>query len=295
MARQSAEEWVRRCLLDKDKGAPCTAFALVHIQGGGHTTEIHSKPLPDKVPIETAESIAETLESIATNHAEGLPGSQQYQMLAFYGGRKTAQAFRPFLRQGYTELEGLATESAGPQGVMAQSMRHLEAKGMAYIKGVTSLLDAQTRYIEVQMLRENGLRHENAQLFGAFKDLLMAEMQTRHDRRMEELAYQRSSEERRMMLKAVPGLVNTVAGKEVFPQNVEDSFTMDALIEAALKKGPAALGILQQLDLPAPAQLALANRFQRAMNARENESLARSPHHAGGLDPEHDVNGGEPH
>jgi len=292
MAKQSTEEWVRRCLLDQDKGAPCTGFALVHLQGAGHTTELHVKPLPEKVPIESVDAIAELFENIASSHAEGLPGAQQYQLLAFYGGRKQAQAFRPFIRQGYTELEGLATESAGPQGVMAQSMRHLEAKGMAYIKGMTSLLEAQNRTIELQIQRENGLRAENAALFTGMKELMMQEMVERHNRRMEELAYQRQTEERQMFMKAVPGLINSATGKEVFPQSVEDTGHLEALIEAAIKKGPAGLGLLQQLDLPAATQFSLASRFQRALAERENAALARAPHHGNGIDPEHDVNGG---
>lgn len=292
MAKQSSEEWVRRCLLDQDKGAPCTGFALVHLQAGGHTTELHVKPLPDKIPIESADTIAELFEGIAVNHAEGLAGAQQYQLMAFYGGRKTAQAFRPFIKQGYTELEGLSTESPGPTGVMAQSMRHLEAKGMAYIKGVTSLLDMQNRTIELQIQREHGLRAENAALFMGMKDLLMQQMQEGHNRRMEELAYQRTTEERQMFMKAVPGLINSATGKEVFPQSVEDTGHVEALIEAAIRKGPAGLALLQQLDLPAATQFSLASRFQRALAERENAALARSPHHGNGIDPEHDVNGG---
>lgn len=292
MAKQSTEEWVRRCLLDQDKGAPCTAFALMHLQAGGHATELHAKPLPEKMPIEAVETIAELFEGIASSHAEGLPGAQQYQLLAFYGGRKQAQAFRPFIRQGYTELEGLATESPGPNGVIAQSMRHLEAKGMAYIKGMTSLLEAQNRTIELQIMRENGLRAENAALFTGFKDLMMQQMTERHDRRMEELSYQRQTQERQMFMKAVPGLINSATGKDVFPQSVEDTGHVEALIEAAIKKGPAGLALLQQLDLPAATQFSLASRFQRALAEREAGTDARSLRHTNGIDPEHDVNGG---
>lgn len=287
--KQSTEEWMRRALLDDGKGAPCTSFALVHVQGGLQT-EIHVKPLPDKLSVASIGEIADTFDDIAKEHAAGLPGAQQYQILAFYGGRKTAQAFRPFVQKGYTEMEGLATESPGPMGVLAQSMRHLEAKGSAYIQGTVKLLEAQNRTIELQNEREIGLRRENVEMFGALKEMIMAMTAKSHEARMAELAFTRETEERRALYKTVPGLINSVTGREVFPQAQEDTSHLEAIIDAAVKKGPEALRLIQSLELPPAAQFALASRFQRAMAARENEHAARAPQ---SHDPEDDVNGGK--
>ncbi len=289
MARQTLDQWIAGCLVDRDKGGKCTALALVHMQGG-QQVELHTKELPEKMPIQAAETYADEFEDIAKNYAAGLPGAQSFQMMAFYAGRKRAQAFRPWVERGFTELDGMATESPTATGILAQSMRHLEAKGLELTKGLGMLLDAQNDLIRLQAERERGLKSENIEMFGVLKDLIIDKAKVDNEAKLAALQYERDSEERRMLMKAGPGLINAAMGREVIPQSQEDSGHIEAIIDALLKKGPAALGLVKQLDLPPATAFALAARLQRGANAREAEADARRPSHD--LDPEDDVNGG---
>jgi hypothetical protein len=290
MAKQTLEQWIREALLDTDKEGRCTAIALVHMMGAMEK-EIHAKRLPDKVALDYAEELADLFRGKAESYAEGLAGAQSFQLLAFYANRKQSQAAKPFIVQGYTQIEGLSTEGPNATGLLQQLMRHLEVKGQTEVRKDSILLEYMSRTIDSQTTQMVALRRENIESFSMVKDLIVAMAGIKHDKRMEELAYERSSGERAMLYKMGPALLNAATGREVIPQATEDTGHIETLIDALIKKGPEAMQLVAALDLPPAALMAFSSRLERAMKARELNAHARSPNGVD-IDGEDDVNGG---
>jgi hypothetical protein len=101
---------------------------------------------------------------------------------------------------------------------------------------------------------------------------------------MKELEFERGSEERARIMKALPPLVNKVLGKEVFPQSMVDTSLLEGLLESADEEQiqrifNAVMPVLK------PEQAAfLMSRFadiQESMNARK-QAAAKQAAHANG-------------
>jgi hypothetical protein len=290
MRKQALDQWIQEAITDTDKNGKCTALALVHMVGVIEK-EIHARKLPDKIALDSIFEMAEMFRGKAQSYAEGLAGAQQFQMLAFYADRKQAQGFYPFMEQGYTQMEGLATEGPTPQGLLQQMMRHNEVMTQSYVRKDAILMEYMGKMIEQQANIIFQTRRENIESFGMVKELILALSVQKHDRRMEELTYERETSQRDALYKVVPALINGATGREVIPQSNADTSLVEMLIDKVAKKGPAALQVLSQLELDGPSMMALATRIEQGMKARALAEHAKSANGVD-IDGESDVNGG---
>lgn len=224
MAKQTLDSWIHEAMTDGDKEAPISAFTLVHVVGQTAEREIHTVRLGSKQW--TAADLAALLRHKAQSYCQDVTGVQTFCLLAFYG-KEEPEARHPFLITGELDLNG-STEAPDEKGIKQQSMRHLEANAQMYHRGTAHVMDVLIRSQEI-LARENAaLRQENREGFTMMKELIAQQALNRHEHRMKELEFERSSQERKKWLSFVPSLVNTVLGSEVFPQNTEDT----ALIES---------------------------------------------------------------
>jgi hypothetical protein len=82
-------------------------------------------------------------------------------------------------------------------------------------------------------MRENlEVRRENREGFTLVKELLAAQALNRHEFKMKELEFERSTEERKKWLDFAPSLVNTILGSEVFPQSTEDTSLLESIADS---------------------------------------------------------------
>jgi len=221
--RITVEQWISDALTDADKGKPCSALALVLAKGTGHE-EIHTKEIQGP---QDAKRLADFFISKATGYSQDLPGIQTFKILAFYG-QSEPQATFPF-----TVAEGALTggeqvpfsrHEASPNGLFAQLMKHNEAVMSMNMQIVQTLaVGAVTRDQEIQ--------RERNEMNMIMRDMLLTMRKEGHEMQLAQLRYQRETEERRVMAKAIPSIANYLTGREVIPENFADSELIDAIAQ----------------------------------------------------------------
>jgi len=265
------EQWIAQALTDPDKGKACTALSLVYVKTTGvGQEEVHTKNLQGAT--HNARELADLFISRATGFAQDLPGLQNFRLLAFYGSPEPQAAF-PF-----TVADGDLTAGEVPYsrheptntGQLAQLMKHNEA--------LMSMLMQVVQTIAVQSVqREEQLRRDVRDADMIVRDVIMNMHKQNHEARMAELAFARTTEERRMLAKVMPSLANYLAGREVIPEAVGDSALIDAL---AAKVKPQHIQMLIGAGIIDEQTAAvLVARFNRALEERkkEQEALQRIP------------------
>jgi hypothetical protein len=203
-------------------------FSLVHMVGQGereiHTTKLGSKQW-------TARDLAALFRHKAESYCQEIPGVQSFCMLAFYG-QDEPEARHPFMVSGETDLGGLSTEGPDDKGWKMQGMRHLEAITQLNHRSIHHAIDTLAKLNE-NLMRENlDVRRENREGFALMKELIAAQALNKHEYRMKEMEFERSTEERKKWMSFAPSLVNTILGSEVFPQSTEDSSLLEAIADS---------------------------------------------------------------
>jgi hypothetical protein len=258
------ESWIQSCRLDQDKTGPCTAYALVHKP---LDKELHTVTLGGS-PGRTDGELAKLFLGVAQSYADGLPGMQQFELLAFYS-KDEPEAFRPFMLSGRTEYEGGATEAPDKTGMTAQSMRLTEILVQGSFRSQESMAKIMRETMQDIGAENRSLRQENMGMFDILKNLLVEREKMAHNRQMEEAQYARATAERAAWLKMAPPLVNSIVGKEVFPQSSADT----ALITAAVEHmSPEQLQMLSGI-LPPEVWGPLATRMQQILEEKEKLKL----------------------
>lgn len=263
MARKriTIEQWITDALADQEKGKPCSAFSLVHIKGVGQE-EIYTKQL--NTPIQSKQ-LAEFFIDRATGFAQDLPGLQTFRMLAFYGTNEP-QAALPFtVVDG--ELTGggespFAKHEPTQAGLLGQLMTHNE-------RMANMMLDLTKTLAVNTIAHEQTMRQEVNEAQLIVRDVIMNMRKEAHEMRMAELQFQRSSEDRRLLGKALPTILNQLTGRELIPETHADSELLDAM---AAKVNPNMLQHLVTMGILDSNQAALLTaRFAKATEERRKE------------------------
>jgi hypothetical protein len=262
--RVTVKQWIEDALADADKGKPCSALTLVLSKGAGqeeiHTRDITGPQDPDK--------LADFFVNKATGYAQDLPGIQTFKLLAFYGQAEPQASF-PF-----TVSEGNLT--AGESASFETSEKGLMAQLMKYNLEITKMNVQMTQTIAVNSLqREQDMQRERNEMNVIMRDMLLTMRKEDHEMRLKELEFQRSTEERRMLGKAIPSIANYLTGRELIPEAYADSELIDAL---SAQVTPEDLQMLVSLGKIKPEHAALlAQRFLKAREENEKrKKIARA-------------------
>lgn len=287
MAKQTVDQWVQEALADDTKDGPCTSIAMVHIVAGQREQEIFTQKIGTTAW--DPKVLADIFRTKAENHAAELPGAQTFNLMAFYANRGECQARKPFMITGgnqSVDAAQLLTEAPTPQGLVQQVMRHGEAYASIALKHTAVMVEQSASMVHrLATMNEKLMQQQNEQ-FDMIRQLLVQRDQRENDRSMDRMKFERSTKERAQLMKVAPALLNTLTGREVFPQSTADT----ALIEAMAEK----IGDLPEEDLSTiasklPAELwgPLAKRFTQVLQERNREAIVRRE--AGnGADPELD-------
>lgn len=274
MAKMSLTEWIAGALTDPDKSGKCIQLTLCHMIGGPHSPqrdEIHSTKLNVSGKSYSAKELGYLFETKSKVHAQDLPGTQTFLLMAFYEGSDEPQAKLPFTVEPKSNGEaGLMTEPPTKEGQTQQSMRWTE-NFLGQVFNRQSKMDEHAlRTIESQNTALVALAEENRELFSVFKEMVVEKLKDERAFEMERLKYIRSTQERKKLLDYVPPVVNTIAQREIFPQSTEDT----ALIEAIAESVPidkieamAAMGIIKS-EMLGP----LMDRFKRYEEKKAKEA-----------------------
>lgn len=273
------ETWIKEALSDSEKDGPCTALSVVYKKPEGGTKEIHSVKLSGKTWV--AKDLADLFTGKAESFAQDLAGIQMFELLAFYGNRREEEASHNFrVVDGELSAGGASRgvrESPDATGMTAQLMRHLERKDetmLALVQGMTQSL--MTRNVRLEE-REVVMREELNDAYLLVREMIMKQKIADQQMEIERLRFVRDSNNQERMLAQAPALINTAAGKEVFPQSVVDTTIIEKL---AAKIDPEKVDMLVQagvISAEDAGPLKLRIEEFRAKQKREIEAVKELP------------------
>jgi len=268
--KQTLDQWIQEAITDPDKEGPCTMLACVH-KVGTNEEEIHSLKVSATKPWEPKE-LASLFKNKAQHYCQEIPGVQTFNLLAFYGSRTEAQARHLFVLNGELDFGGLATEGPTGSGLLQQMMRHTEALMQTTIKATAELVGRTTAVMDSLTKENQRLMLESADSFAIVRDMMMEKVtvEARMLTNVEEV--RRESEERKLLIKLFPPLLNVITGQEVFPQSVADTSLLESIADSISEEDFAKLGNI----LPAAQMAPLAARFADVLKKkREAKQLTQ--------------------
>jgi hypothetical protein len=289
------ERWIKRVLSDPiilraetDKPRRCTMLALLHVTGGRHD-EVQSLKLGSKSW--EPKGLADMFNGIADEHAAGLAssesgsGQESYRLVAFYDDMPDLeQNPLPLMRKTGASMLGeegtaIVTEPPNARGETGQNMRERSAWMNFILEKDARLYGTMVNVIDRLSARLGTVERENQDAFTLAKEMILEKAADSHDQRMRELAFERSSEERARVMKALPPLVNRVFGKEIFPTSTVDSTLIESLVESLDEKTMSRVVEAVLPVLPPETATLLMARFgdiQLEFNRRKAEAAKRA-------------------
>lgn len=218
--RQTVQGWIEQALEDADKKSPCTGLSLVYLRGISQE-EIHTKELAGP---QSAQALAAFFIDRACGYAQDLAGIQTFKLLAFYGSNEPKASFPFTVCDGQLTAGDVAAHSRHEPtqtGVLAQLMKHNE-----------TVMQMNTALVTAIVSDGMAVRKELAEATMLVRDAVMKFAELGHNKQMETLAFQRQTEERQMLLKAAPLLLNSLTGREILPQE----FALGSIVEEMAEK-----------------------------------------------------------
>ena len=245
--KHTLEKWVTEQLVDesrtqlgedgKEETATCRQISVCHMQGAS-PREIYTLKLDGS---STAARIADLLRGKAESYCAEIPGQQTCCLQAFFGESGEAQAVKPFQVSPALSFgeNGLATEAPTTSGMRQQEMRHNETAIKLGFDAMSRAFEMMARTVELtQKSHETLMKHnhelleENLDATAVVREMTMNVMNERHTKEMELETQRRESEERKKWLSMAPMLVNTILGREVFPQGNADTALVESIAES---------------------------------------------------------------
>lgn len=229
---QTLDQWIAEAASDTEKDGELSMLSLVHAKGISEQ-EIHTIKLGTGKKW-TAKELGSIFKAKAQTYSQELAGVQLFYLLGFYGNRTEPQARRPFRENGQTDLlESMGgTEGPTSTGLTQQAMRHMEMVMQIAAKQTAMAFEAQQSMLSILSQSNNKLQGEVRDASEILMKLMLDRANNQHDHRMKELALERETSERRQLLQLAPALVNTITGKEVFPQETTDSALLNQIAES---------------------------------------------------------------
>lgn len=287
MARETLEKWIRRQLTDpilNHENRRCTAIGLVHYKGGIRN-EVQTIPLGGKEW--DPKQLADMFNGVADEYAAGIApdesgsGYEQFEAVSFFSDLPDHPAGTCALNRKTGPIRDMmsgsvASEAPDARGLTRQDMRHKEA-WMQFSLDVISRASAMLLSHNESLAKRNALlERENYDAVELAKEMMFKEASNTHAHEMAEKEYERKTEERRKLLQLAPAAVNTLLGKEFFPQSVVDSGLLEVLTENLDEKGTQEVLTVLGKHLKPEAMMLLVDRMasiQETINARKHAKM----------------------
>ncbi len=287
MARMPIHQWLHDAMTDVGHETPCTAVSLMHMTGI-QADELKTVRFGGAKAWD-AKELYEMLRNIADTYAQELIGVQTFQILVHYGIE--AKAKMPMLITGKLgESDGLSTENPTPQGQVQQLMRQSEMVFQQCMRQTNVLNEHALRMVESLGNQNVRLQMENQEAYTLMREIFMKQAEENHNQRMSELQFERASTERKKWLAFAPPLINTLLGREVFPQGTEDTALIEGLCDSLSDEDITKVAAILKPEMLGP----IMSRVQKhaAKKNQEKEALERAKQLAPPVNPLADVNGG---
>lgn len=268
--RLTLDAWLADVMVDPERDGPIAAIVLIHVRDTAET-EV------DKVRFNgakqwSASELALRLRSRAEGYAQDLPGAQTFNVLAFYRtgqGPDALPAGEPEARHPFIVLgEGtgvhLSTEAPDQRGQTMQFMRHNEVQFSENLRMTRSLMDRYDNTLQSLGEQNRILLREQIEASKLIREMYLQARGEEHRMSLEESKMAQWASLVDGLVKYAPALLNTLTGKEVFPQPTEDTALIEALTSAAK---PELVQALAQ-HLPPQTMGLLAARLEKSLTAK---------------------------
>jgi hypothetical protein len=298
MAKVSLSDWVHDAMVDGDKqlggqqDSPLSMIALVHMAGGGGVggmeREVKTIKMGTGKPW-TAEELGKLFQRTAETYCQDATSVQTFALHAFYGG-DIPKATHPFIVNVNPANAGFFGEAADDRGERQQHMRQKEMVFQQMLAQQQSLNSFMIRALEVSSRDAHDAKRESKEMTEIMKEMIMERAMNNHDFQMKEIAAQRASKTQAQLLKMVPPLVNTVAGRNVFPVETSDTALVELIAESLDAES---LGKLAGAGAIPPALMGpLMARMQQHLAKKREEQDAQAKLLPAAGNPEDDAAGG---
>jgi hypothetical protein len=288
--RQSLEAWIQEAITDVDKDGKISAISCVHMVGQNQR-EVHTVKFADRVW--QPKDLAALFMSKCESYSQDLPGQQYFCLLAFYNGRNEPEATHPFIvTTADASLQmGLLSDPPNELGQKQQGMRHIEVMAQLHVRGLSTLIEAQNQALLRADRRIAEAETNERELFVIFKQMMLEKIENDQKQKLAILQFQRDIEERKKWLSYVPGLINNLLGKEIFPQNTEDTALIEAAAEHLNEDQIKLLSGVLPAELWGPLSARLAKYMKEKRLAAEEAKQLASSIAANVKDPEAEAGG----
>lgn len=286
------EKWFAELMSDEEKGR-LTALSLVHKIGQSEDI-VYALKLGDKQW--NLKELADIFQHKAEIRVQAEPGSHLFHILAFYDSNEP-QGRYPFRVNSSADLGAGATEEPTERGVTSQKMRHAEAGFQFAFKHSQELVRMTLEMNRDLMKYNRDITLENADALKMVKEICLAQALNNHQLKMEEFKVMQGMRREDQLMKYLPAIANTVAGREVFPQSSQDT----ALVEMLLSTASEDTIKLLASSLPPEAQgliAARASQFyqerKKAVELAEQAALSRASMNGNGNEVDHELGNDSP-
>jgi hypothetical protein len=281
---KTLEQWVRETLSDSKehpetgKEGSCTAMALLYMQPQGGSKELDAIRLTGKTW--NPKDIADRLRGKAETYAQDMGGQQTFQIHAFFGSREP-QAFHNFrvvdgeIASGGTDRG--VKENPDSTGLVAFTMRHLERTQEMFQSLAQGFVARSVEREQRLYDREDKMREELHDATLIIREMIMDRRKDVFEMEMQRAKFARDSDNQTRMFQQAPGLINTIAGQEVFPQPVADKTLVDQLCEKVAPENVdqlVALGVIP-IEMAGPLKLRIGQ--YREEQAKKVEAIKSLP------------------
>lgn len=274
----TTDMWITEVLLDTNYGK-CTAITCIH-RVGTSDDEVYTIKLGETVGWK-AQEMGELFMHRAKMSVQGIAGSQLFYLYAFYNGRNEPQAKFPFRIDNGSDLGNGMTEPPTNEGKAQQNMRMTEAGFQFFFKQSIEMFSLQSQALQESRAHERLLMAENRDAFSIVKELLMAQANQNHTFKLEEIKAKRSADQIDAVMRLGPAIVNSITGREVFPQSTEDTALVEGLIDNLTEEQARTMASL----LPAHIMGPLAARAEKHWKAKQAAQSAAMSAVEGRKDP----------
>lgn len=291
MAFQTLDQWIAEAHgagSVEDGYGNMTMLSLIHMKGVAEQ-EVHTIRLTTGKKWTTKE-LASVFQKKSEQYCEQLSGVQLFYLLAFYEGRTESQNRKPFRVNASTDLLESMGGTEGPTGtgLTQQAMRHMESVYQLSIRAMGAAFNAQEQAMNKLSEMNSKLLSETSDAREIIVNLMLEKADRSHKYKMDEMQYERSSTERGKLLTQIPALVNTLLGREVFPQNTEDTSLLNALAE---EMDVERINKLLQSGILSPKLMGLIGARMERYLTKENAKEQAIIRVTKGVDPEKEVMG----
>jgi hypothetical protein len=227
------ESWIRREVAFPDKKlGRCDRIVVRHLN-------LEKKPQGDvatiSVPLEDEiDPLLHQISEAAQNDANDLKGGVQlYAVYAYYTNDRTYCPRKVFRVSAEEEMDRdvSPTEPPSEKGLVAQTMRHLEA----VMRHATVSASMQLQTMQRENVRLSEMNERSAQqqidLMILMQDLMNDGTKRRLAERREEAGLAMKEEAMSKLAALVPVVINRIAGKPILPEEDKSFMLMSALLE----------------------------------------------------------------